>query len=52
MKLRMMKGTEYVARMVKNVNNILGRKAESKRPLARSKSRWEDTITMNVKENA
>jgi hypothetical protein len=36
---------------MKNVQNILFGKHEGKKPLGRSRRRWEDNIRMNLKGN-
>jgi len=43
---------EHVARMgeMRNAHNILVGKPEGKRPLGRPRRRWEDNITMDLRE--
>jgi hypothetical protein len=51
-KSRRMRWVEYVARMgeMRNSYNILVGKPEGKRPLGRTKRRWEDSIRIDVRE--
>jgi hypothetical protein len=51
-KSRRMEWAEHVAWMeeMRNAYKILVEKPEGKRPLGRSRSRWEDNIRMNVRE--
>jgi len=35
---------------MRNVHNILVRKPEGKRPLGRTRHRWEDNIRMGLRE--
>jgi hypothetical protein len=52
MKSRRMRCTGHVARMgeERKVYNVLMRKPERKRPLERSRRRWEDGIRMDLRE--
>jgi hypothetical protein len=47
-----MRWAGYVARMgeMKNENNILVGKSDGRRPLGRPRSRWEDSIKMDLRE--
>ena len=51
-KSRRMRCAEYVARMGegRGVHRVLVEKPEGKRPLGRSRRRWEDNIKMDLKE--
>jgi hypothetical protein len=51
-KLRRMRGTGHIARMVmkRNAYMILVGKPEGKRPLGRSRHRWVDNIKMGLRE--
>jgi hypothetical protein len=50
-KPRRMRWSKQVSHVegVRNVHKILVRNPEGKRPLGRSRSKWEDSIKMNVK---
>jgi hypothetical protein len=54
MKSRRMRWAGHVAHMgeEKNVYNVLVGKPEGKRPLGRSRRRWEDGIRMDLRELA
>jgi hypothetical protein len=51
-KSRRMRWTGYVAHMgeMRNENNILVGKPEGKRPVRRTRCRWEDNIRMDLRE--
>jgi hypothetical protein len=51
-KLRRMRWTGHVARMGegRDVHRVLVRKPEGKRPLGRTRRRWEDNIKMDLEE--
>jgi hypothetical protein len=52
-KSRRMRWAGHVARMGEDskVNKVLVRKPEGKRPLGRPRHRWEDGITMDLRES-
>ena len=49
-KCRRIRWVEHVARMGKDVYRVLVRKREEKRPLGRTRRRWDDNIKMVLQE--
>jgi hypothetical protein len=51
-KSRRMRRTGYVSSIgeMRNAYRVLVRKPEAKKPLGRSRRRWEDNINMNLRE--